>query len=72
MDEHALRIRELIVDCCVASEAFGPLLQVRAELLALAEATVDPEAVDAACGAVCEIDAALVARQAPAPHRRAS
>lgn len=72
MDEHALRIRELIVDCCVASEPFGPLLQVRAELLALAEVTADPEAVDAACGAVCEIDAALAARHAAAPQRQAS
>lgn len=71
LDEQALRIRELIVGCCIASELFGTLLQVRVELLARAELTSDREAVDAACGAVTEIDDALAARDT-ASQRRAS
>lgn len=72
VDEQALRIRELIVGCCVASEPVGALLQVRAELLTLAEMTGDREAVDAACGAVTEIDAALAVRDTVSSQRRAS
>ncbi|MEX0658254.1 MAG: hypothetical protein WD080_03890 [Egibacteraceae bacterium] len=72
MDEQALRIRELIVDCCVVSQPLGALLQARAHLLALAEETQDREAIDAACGAVEEIDRAVAARTAATPRRRAS
>lgn len=72
MDEQALRIRELIVDCCVATEPLGFLVQVRAELLQLAEETGDPEAVDAACGAAVEISEAVAARAEVTPERRAS
>lgn len=72
VDVCAMRIRELIVDCCVASEPVGDLLHVRSELLALAEVTGDPDAADAACGAVSEIDAALGERTAAFPARRAS
>lgn len=72
MDEQALRIHELIVGTCVASQPAGVLLHTRAELLALAEETGDPDAADAACGAVAEIDRAVSAAFTDVPQRRAS
>lgn len=72
VDRHAARIHDLIAGCCIASEPVGDLLQVRADLLGLAEMTDDGDAVDAACGAVTEIDDALAVRAAVVPQRRAS
>ena len=73
MDDQALRIHDLIVGTCVATQPVGALLHTRAELLLLAEETGDARAADAACGAVAEIDAALAAQLAARqPRRRAS
>ncbi|HVM14795.1 MAG TPA: hypothetical protein VM287_10770 [Egibacteraceae bacterium] len=72
MDENAMRIRDLIVDTCVATQPLERLLHTRAELLALVEDTGDPEAADAACGAVAEIDATVDARSAAPARRQAS
>lgn len=66
MDEHATRIRQLIAGTCVASQPAETLLCTRAELLGLAHETLDREAADDACGAVGEIDAALLDRLADA------
>jgi hypothetical protein len=70
MDTYASRIIELVVEACTLSGSSPPrpadaeriamaLLQLRADLLALAAATTNAEAADAACGAVEEIDDAL-------------
>lgn len=72
MDEDAMRIRDLIVDTCVATQPLERLLHIRAELLALADDTGDGEAADAACGAVIEIDVAIRARSAAPARRQAS
>lgn len=69
MDEVAEQIRELVSEACEDARAAAggdasprvrsSLAYLRAELLALATLTPDAEAVDAACGCVEEIDAAL-------------
>lgn len=69
MDRFAEQIRDLVCEACEdvrvaargnASPAVrSSLAYLRGELLALATLTADPEAVDAACGCVEEIDAAL-------------
>ncbi|HVL99820.1 MAG TPA: hypothetical protein VM324_11070 [Egibacteraceae bacterium] len=72
MDEHAVRIHDLIIDTCVATQPVEALLHIRAELLALSDVTGDAEAADAACGAVAEIELAVSAALADVPERRAS
>jgi uncharacterized protein YoxC len=70
MDEHAVRIHDLIIDTCVATQPVEALLHIRAELLS--DVTGDAEAADAACGAVAEIELAVSAALADVPERRAS
>lgn len=72
IDEHALRIRELIVATCVVSQPAAVLLQARGELAGLVTDTADAEAADDGWGAVAEIDAALARLAGPTAHRRAS
>lgn len=72
MDETAARIRSLLVDACLLSQPAPVLMEVRAELLALADATLDGEAADDACELVAEIDAVLDRSDAASGFRRAS
>jgi len=82
MDAQAWWIRELVCDACELVErvekrpddgaAAGELHHLRDRLLALVEATHDPEAQDAACGVVAEIDAALRRSGEPVARRGAA
>lgn len=80
MDAQAWRIRELVCSACELvgrieggdAAAAGELEHLRDRLLALVEETGDPEAQDAACGVVAEIDAALRRFDEPVPQRGAA
>ena len=76
MDSEALHIHELVVEAgallewvaagTLPGEAVWIILdRLRAQLQAMAEHTGDPEARDAACAMVCEIDALLQVTPAP-------
>lgn len=72
IDEHAVRIRELIVATCLVSQPEAVLLHARCELVALATDTTEAEAADDAWGAVAEIDAAVAPHAGGSAHRKAS
>lgn len=72
MDREADRIRGLILDTCDGAQPASALVEVRAELLALAAQTRDGEAADDACQHAQDLDARLHRLDAPAPARHAS
>lgn len=72
MDGAATRIRGLILDTCDGAQPASALVEVRAELLALAAQTRDGEAADDACEHARGLDAHLHGLDATAPARHAS